>query len=608
MGIASKLSAAMVLAFAGSAAANYIVVSTTVHPMFDAIDRDFAHKTQAHISEVITTIRNHVGMETEEIASRDETLDLIQGRREFGANSSLVENLMLVGNDSVQVLIYRNRDGQTLWHSAVDMHAKFSMPDLASEIEKAIPAPAGANAQNRSNVGFLKTSVGLVVVAVSPVFERHHNQDIAGSVITGAVVDPKQINEGLAVLFDFTSATRGDSASKLNVQADAIESQLELLGFDGTPIGRALVYTPRSISKAGSAAIQSAMMIMLASAATAIGALWLFLHTSIISRLTDLKKHLSTAGDSGEIMSFPADESTDEIGGLSRSFNRMANQVNHLRNALADSCYLSGMSQWATTTLHNLRNGMSPISTAIWQLQRNFDRQWLDTLGQAVAMHAADETPVEQKQKLNSFLIGSIPRLIDTGLKTRELAARIERSHAAMVRHVANFEQYAHQDANSESVDLIAILRDSAEAAIIHQPLNFDLRLPEASPSVYANRILLRQIMFNIFAYARDEASKATHGLHSIGVAIRNGHDHSEHLTVSIRFRGRVLTDVDRKDAFEVQLQSAPPKSRGLGLHWCANALHQIGGSVQLTSQGPDRGTSIDITLPKFQNVQKDAA
>jgi len=38
--------------------------------------------------------------------------------------------------------------------------------------------------------------------------------------------------------------------------------------------------------------------------------------------------------------------------------------------------------------------------------------------------------------------------------------------------------------------------------------------------------------------------------------------------------------------------------NRGIGLHWCANAIAAFGGEVWATSDGPGRGATLHIVLP----------
>jgi signal transduction histidine kinase len=43
----------------------------------------------------------------------------------------------------------------------------------------------------------------------------------------------------------------------------------------------------------------------------------------------------------------------------------------------------------------------------------------------------------------------------------------------------------------------------------------------------------------------------------------------------------------------------------GLGLHWCANTLRALGGSISVSSDGLGRGTRFEILVPlREQNPQ----
>ena len=38
--------------------------------------------------------------------------------------------------------------------------------------------------------------------------------------------------------------------------------------------------------------------------------------------------------------------------------------------------------------------------------------------------------------------------------------------------------------------------------------------------------------------------------------------------------------------------------NRGIGLHWCANAIHALGGRIWAASDGPGRGASVHVVFP----------
>ena len=96
----------------------------------------------------------------------------------------------------------------------------------------------------------------------------------------------------------------------------------------------------------------------------------------------------------------------------------MADQVNHLRDALADSAYMTGLSEWAAGTLHNVRNGLVPLAATTYEIEKQFDGSWVRNVETAVAEHAKPETAPDRREKLNAFLVGTAARLGEIARQT----------------------------------------------------------------------------------------------------------------------------------------------------------------------------------------------
>jgi signal transduction histidine kinase len=54
---------------------------------------------------------------------------------------------------------------------------------------------------------------------------------------------------------------------------------------------------------------------------------------------------------------------------------------------------------------------------------------------------------------------------------------------------------------------------------------------------------------------------------------------------------------------------STKPQSTnsGLGLHWCANTLRAMGGSISAHSDGPGHGMNFDLLVPLRASDAQDA-
>jgi signal transduction histidine kinase len=72
-----------------------------------------------------------------------------------------------------------------------------------------------------------------------------------------------------------------------------------------------------------------------------------------------------------------------------------------------------------------------------------------------------------------------------------------------------------------------------------------------------------------------------------------------DHVCVHVRDNGEGFEQARAKHFFERGFSSRDQKSGGLGLHWCANALSLMRGTLALTSDGAGLGATATITLPK---------
>jgi signal transduction histidine kinase len=313
-----------------------------------------------------------------------------------------------------------------------------------------------------------------------------------------------------------------------------------------------------------------------------------------------------TAGSSGRIRLANQSDSSDEIGDLARAFNGMADQVNHLRDALADSAYMTGLSEWAAGTLHNVRNGLVPVASMTWQIDKLFDTAWLKNVGSAVREVADDNTPPERRQKLNAFMAASGERFLEAAASTKDLVEKINEAGQNVLDMVAEFERYAHRKTELAPVDIGALLSDVTQSVIGACNNNIDVKLPHDSATVHANDVILRQVIANVFVNAI-EAMSTTAQRGEISVAV-SADEVSDMTTLRVTDNGEGIAPERLKSIFKRGVSSRSNRSGGLGLHWCANAVRLLGGTIHAESQGQGKGSTIVISLPTAIQQLEEAA
>ena len=615
MRISSKINTALFAAVACGTLATFMVLQSTIKPQFDEIERAAAQLNHKRVTDSFEAFTDKLKTATQDYSFWDATWKFMQGEdtAEYIA-STLVPEDKVVENLDVNALVFLGTDNIIRWGVAYDLNTHEPMDGIVNQlVQFGIDHPMIANSEPDARRGLIQSTKGLLLVAIAPVLKGDRTGEPMGKVISAKLLDLEAAKEltGVDFSLDDVPPSTGavDLSNEITIETliDQIQTTSTVKDVLGRPLARLKVNSPRDVSRAGASAIRSAMLMMIMVGLAAIGILWAFLERTVVSRVAALKMHFATAGSSGKIAETPGTNGTDEIGDLARSFNVMAGQVNELRDALADSSYMSGLSEWAAGTLHNVRNGLAPVTATTWQVQQIFEGPWLKNIEMAAKEHADAATTPDRREKLNTFLVGSAARFVEAAKKTTDLTAKINDASQAILDIVAEFETYAHRKTTLEPVDLLPMFKTVAASTIDVQMKDAELVLPHASAVITGNEVILRQVISNIFVNAVEAIEGQQHpGRVEVSIAISGQNSALTRIAISDNGEG---LESDRLEAiFRRGVSTRNRASGGLGLHWCANAVKVMGGNIRAESDGPGLGATIILELPKYEAKLKEAA
>jgi C4-dicarboxylate-specific signal transduction histidine kinase len=242
-----------------------------------------------------------------------------------------------------------------------------------------------------------------------------------------------------------------------------------------------------------------------------------------------------------------------------------------------------------------VRNGLTPVEVYAWEIRNALDPAWLATLEQVVAENRMAGVSATRRADLMAYLEASALFAAETGRKIHALTDRIGEANRAVVDIVAQFEEHVRRDMLVEPVDVASLVAEVARAPLKTGCGNVEIVLPEKGPVALANRILLRQVVSNVFINAA-EAIEAAGRRGIVRVVTSRQPDGMVGLTIADNGEGiareRIAT------LFQRGVSSRSGKRGGLGLHWCANAMKLLGGAIRAESGGVDQGASFVLTLP----------
>ncbi len=321
-----------------------------------------------------------------------------------------------------------------------------------------------------------------------------------------------------------------------------------------TPPAAVFLYTPIIGVNQAAGAIDRLLLLCLLAGTLAAALFGLFISRSLTRPIADISRAAACFA-AGDYASRTGATGSDEIGGLGRTFNSMADALTKIEQNRRE--FLANVS-------HELK---TPIAS-------------IQALAEALADGVA--TGREQQQRYLSTIVGE-SRRIDRIIHDLLDLAQFEAGEMAIV---------------AEKLDLAAFL--SGEAAK-HGPLlaekNLTVRVdvPENTPPVLADPVRLAQVLDNLISNA-GRYSPAGAAI-DIGVRPLAGK-----VAVAVADHGSGIPLEDQPYIWDRFYRVDKSRSRsgggtGLGLAITKRLVASMGGSISLAS-APGEGTTVTFTLP----------
>jgi signal transduction histidine kinase len=253
--------------------------------------------------------------------------------------------------------------------------------------------------------------------------------------------------------------------------------------------------------------------------------------------------------------------------------------------------------------LHNLGNAMTPLSVNVASLQQQLGTMSVDDLQQALNELQHGTSDADRRRDLQQFLQLSVADLRHTqNLASERLKDIIEQAGViqAVLAEQRQLQRSGPVLLPMTPAELVSLsLQQVAPAHLARLELDISPRLA-ALGTLPLPCTTLGMVLQNLIQNAAEAAAGA-------GRARANLRIEAEVLSADDQ---RALRFTITDDAAGVAPEDMPhlfqkgysTKSRatnsGLGLHWCANTLRALGGSISAHSEGLGRGTRFEVLVP----------
>lgn len=615
-----KVATTLVLVFAAFTVLSYVILEGVIAPAFDELDLEAARTNLIRAERAIQADLENLAAVNADWAPWDDIHDFVGGKNPGFAKSNL--NRPTLDNLKLDLMAVYALDSELLWSQLLVEGEGRSILDLGifGEKDRALPILTAHTRPESRTVGLVDTNLGPLLISSMPILRSDYSGPVAGAMVMGQFLDAARIarlRERTEVELqwfpvdefarsrgmDDTTSLTGDIAT--TTSANLIVSFKVVTDIFADPLFVLEADTPRRIMAVGEQTINAGMIFLMATGIFVTVIIGFLLRSTIVQPIGQLSKHIKKIRRSGDLsrkFHFPHD---DEIGALAAEFDSLTTEVDQARKALLFQSFKAGKADTAAEVLHNIRNVMTPMINGLERLTKAFKVMDGLRLDQATAALTDPECPDEKKEKFVQYIEASFGHIESV----HEDAAEDMKLVTAQARQVegilADQEKFTREAPLKEDLLVEEVVSEAAH--VIPQDTKSEVRLSLDEDldkyRVRAHRIGLLQVLGNLILNAYESIERENKVLGQISLsASEDTVDDKPMVRLTVRDNGSGFDNGMGQRIFQRGFTSKDEgTTSGLGLHWCANAVRGMGGSIFAESPGNGQGAEFHVLLPTAQ-------
>ncbi|HMT43030.1 MAG TPA: CHASE4 domain-containing protein [Chakrabartia sp.] len=584
--------------------AMFVALSRVIEPNFEMLEHQEVARHVDRTNATLDEFSMRVETAVRDYGAWNDSFDYLRNpTQEFEGDTF---SLLALTNLDVSGMAYVRFGGEIVFSRWVDLDKQIEVQTMGRAFDALLRSPAVlAGAKSRPSLRFYSW-VGdkLVAISTAQVIRTDGSGTPTGFVVMARVIDSTQLSELLSLKASLARNARTDLTGARQDDPFVQHISVPVHGIDGKPVAHAQFGIKRTLSEMG----RRTLFIALAAATIVLFMALLVLSRLIrhqaINPLKRVEQHMQTITLTGDPAPLAETRRQDEIGSLILSLNTMLSQLKNLREQLEIQSFRLGRTESAVGLMHNVRNGLNPVNIILGQAlqtqppvaQADVERAF-EELGQGSGDQA-------RRQRLLDFVRATMLGQYRSGTHM-EHELESARTHLNRVIELIGDQQAAaHERVETQACDPRAVIDQNAALARYSSIGNIRFSVDENAPPVEANRVLLSQVIGNLFGNAVESIQSAQRKQGLVEVTFEEAEtQHGRCARIKVRDNGEGFDPASQKKLFEKGFSTRKHKSGGLGLHWCAHAVKMMDGELQLTSDGKGLGATAIITLPKAQRA-----
>jgi len=603
----------------------YAVQSRVILPAFERLERDSA---LADVKRCSAAIEREIEMLSHfclDWSAWDDVYRFAEDRNDDFIDSNLKEKAFEISH--VNLICILNVQNQIVWGGLHDFEANEKLIDeelFAALTDQRCPLTQFQSLESNHS-GIITTTYGPLLIAARPITTSLIEGPSRGTMIFGRLLNKTQVSklrERTAIDLNVWHLFEDNLSSYIRELADQaadsvisrVVSEKQLEAFDlmwdiyQQPILLVHAKLPRPTMAQGRVATRFATGCTAVCGILTMFVLAIVLRWRITGPLQQMANHAIQLGSQSNFKARLNLSRQDEIGILAKEFDQMVQHLDDSRKQLSDSAHQAGMAEIASEILHNVGNAVNSLNCSASHLEQQLSQSKLSGLTRTAGLLN------EQSHDLASFfshdprgpkLIGYIQELSRVLQRERDEnlgeVGRLQETSRHIAEIIAAQQSYAKRSDFRQEVDLRQLV---TEVLAINQELirsmevRVDIQIPEL-PELMLSKSRLTQVFVNLVRNSLQ--------------AMREKPSDQRALQITARVVDECDLEIEVTDSgvgFDQEVQAklfthgftTKDSGNGIGLHYCANAIREIGGHIAAKSPGKGLGATFRVRLPNQIN------
>jgi two-component system NtrC family sensor kinase len=593
---------------------DYTIQKQIILPSFEALEAESARTDMERVDRALQREITQLSTFSADWGNWIDTYDYMKLR-----NASFIETNMnpsFLESSGIELIAFLDRDGRYVWrqgytpsgHEPID-YVQLSQARLDAGHPFLKSVVDGTRTQ-----GIVLTEHGPMLLTLAPILDGNGQGPHRGAVLMGRLMTPKrfrQLGEQAQVTLNVsrlrpalaapgrpegpvsTSIVRHETVNEVFRQVADIYGQHALL---------LRIDVPRSVTARGLAATRFALWSLLIVGVIVLLVLITAIRRMILGPVSRMTQHAVRIAEYDDLTPRLALDRSDELGVLAREIDKMVDKLAEARRRLVDHSFEAGAAQIASGVLHNVGNAMTPLGVTVANLQKRLRAAPVDDIGLVLAELEKTPDPA-RRADLDEFLRLTSREIAQTVADARGEADTVARQAEVIQQALTQQLRSSHAAPVIEAVKVPDLVERAVEmvptALRPHLSIRIDPSL-QTLRSVHVARITLQQVFQNLIQNAAEalrDAGRTRGEMHVTGGIVPDSD--GERLQLRFTDDGAGIPDEHLPRIFERGFSTKSRESNsGIGLHWCANALNALGGSLRAENAPFGKGASFLVVLP----------